>query len=179
MKPYYDDGAVTIYHGDALNVLPQLSGYADLVVTDPPYFQPAAHYVGPRADPPRKAIGDMSILEFVFKTWCDEMMRHLVSNGNVYFFCDGQSYPRSPRSTRTPSTSVPWSGTRLSRTTATRGGTSTNSSLGLSDPQRSACQQAMATFSAIVPCQSASVCTRLRSRFHFLARSSPSTRTRP
>jgi DNA modification methylase len=35
----------------------------------------------------------MSILEFVFKTWCDEMMRHLVSNGNVYFFCDGQSYP--------------------------------------------------------------------------------------
>ena len=38
MRPYYDAGGVTIYHGDCRNVLPQLD-LADVavVVTDPPY----------------------------------------------------------------------------------------------------------------------------------------------
>jgi site-specific DNA-methyltransferase (adenine-specific) len=36
VRPYYSDGRVTIYHGDALDVLPTLGG-ADLIVTDPPY----------------------------------------------------------------------------------------------------------------------------------------------
>ncbi len=38
MKPYYQDSAVTIYHGDSLKIL---SGggipMVDLVLTDPPY----------------------------------------------------------------------------------------------------------------------------------------------
>jgi site-specific DNA-methyltransferase (adenine-specific) len=38
MKPYYEDGAVTIYHGDCREVLPLLrSGPMPLVLTDPPY----------------------------------------------------------------------------------------------------------------------------------------------
>ncbi len=36
MTPYYEDDAVTIYHGDCRDVLPQLGGVG-LVVTDPPY----------------------------------------------------------------------------------------------------------------------------------------------
>lgn len=36
MKPYYEDGAVTIYHGEALQLLPAISGW-DLLLTDPPY----------------------------------------------------------------------------------------------------------------------------------------------
>ena len=36
MTPYYDDGRVTIYHGDAREILP-LSDAADLLLTDPPY----------------------------------------------------------------------------------------------------------------------------------------------
>lgn len=34
--PYYEDGAVTLYHGDAMELLP-LIPRADAVVTDPPY----------------------------------------------------------------------------------------------------------------------------------------------
>lgn len=36
MKPYYQDDAVTIYHGDCRAILPQLEP-VDLVLTDPPY----------------------------------------------------------------------------------------------------------------------------------------------
>ena len=36
MRPYYEDDAVTIYHGDCREILPTLDR-ADLVLTDPPY----------------------------------------------------------------------------------------------------------------------------------------------
>ena len=35
MKPYYQDDAVTIYHGDCRELLPVLS--FDAILTDPPY----------------------------------------------------------------------------------------------------------------------------------------------
>lgn len=35
-QPYFEDGAVTIYHGDAMDLLPLLPK-ADAIVTDPPY----------------------------------------------------------------------------------------------------------------------------------------------
>ena len=36
MKPYYQDSAVTIYHGDCREILPGLEP-VDLILTDPPY----------------------------------------------------------------------------------------------------------------------------------------------
>ena len=36
MKPYYDHKGITIYHGDCLEILPDLEP-VDLVLTDPPY----------------------------------------------------------------------------------------------------------------------------------------------
>jgi site-specific DNA-methyltransferase (adenine-specific) len=36
VRPYYQDNAVTIYHGDCREILPQLAP-VDLVLTDPPY----------------------------------------------------------------------------------------------------------------------------------------------
>jgi len=36
VKPYYQDSAVTIYHGDCMEIAPQL-GRFDLLLTDPPY----------------------------------------------------------------------------------------------------------------------------------------------
>jgi site-specific DNA-methyltransferase (adenine-specific) len=39
IEPYYDNHGITIYHGDLLEVLPQLAKTSvDCVVTDPPYF---------------------------------------------------------------------------------------------------------------------------------------------
>jgi len=35
-QPYYDDGQVTIYHGDATELLPTMPS-VDLILTDPPY----------------------------------------------------------------------------------------------------------------------------------------------
>jgi site-specific DNA-methyltransferase (adenine-specific) len=38
VKPYYEEAGITIYHGDAGEILPELpEGTADLVLTDPPY----------------------------------------------------------------------------------------------------------------------------------------------
>lgn len=42
MKPYYEDGFATIYHGDCREILPQL-GPADVVVTDPVWPQARLH----------------------------------------------------------------------------------------------------------------------------------------
>lgn len=36
MKPYYQDSACTIYHGDCREIMPQLP-LSDIVITDPPY----------------------------------------------------------------------------------------------------------------------------------------------
>lgn len=40
MNPYYQDDAVTLYHGDALDVLPEFAGQPrfNAVITDPPYI---------------------------------------------------------------------------------------------------------------------------------------------
>ena len=44
MRPYYQDDAVTIYHGDCLDVMPNLSSCADMVLVDPPYGTTKCHW---------------------------------------------------------------------------------------------------------------------------------------
>ncbi|MCK4823358.1 site-specific DNA-methyltransferase, partial [bacterium] len=57
MKPYYQDEAVTIYHGDCRGILPELPK-VDLVMTDPPYGMAyhSGHYIG--YNPHKPIIGD-------------------------------------------------------------------------------------------------------------------------
>jgi DNA modification methylase len=43
MTPYYADDLVTLYHGDVLDVLDNLGGPVDAVVTDPPYASGTRH----------------------------------------------------------------------------------------------------------------------------------------
>lgn len=37
IEPYYSDGRIEIYHGDCLEVMPELSVNVDMVLADPPY----------------------------------------------------------------------------------------------------------------------------------------------
>jgi len=84
-----------VYVGDCLPFLKELpDGCVDLLVTDPPYFQPAVQYPGTRdSGPPPKTFGDLSLLGAVFRVWMDEAARVLSERGTAYVFCDGQSYP--------------------------------------------------------------------------------------
>jgi site-specific DNA-methyltransferase (adenine-specific) len=92
-EPYYADDQVTIYHGDALDILPTLmASSVDLVVTDPPYFQPASHYVPARGVAPVRSLGDTSVLLYAYKAWSDAIGR-VAPGSPIYLFCDGQSYP--------------------------------------------------------------------------------------
>jgi len=66
-------------------------GQADAVVTDPPYFLPAAHYNVRRKS--ARSLSDLSILEHFFRGVFAETRRVLAPAGFAYVFCDGQSYP--------------------------------------------------------------------------------------
>ena len=90
-SPFFRDHAVTLYHGDCREILPTLKGQVDCVVTDPPYFLPAAHY-SVRGET-SKSIGDLSILEYYFRGLLKEIYDCLTPEGVAYVFCDGQSYP--------------------------------------------------------------------------------------
>jgi DNA modification methylase len=37
VNPYYDEGGITIYHGDCREILPSIDADPALVLTDPPY----------------------------------------------------------------------------------------------------------------------------------------------
>lgn len=70
MEPYYDDGQITIYHGDALEILPQL--HADLIVADPPYNQTSLQWDKWPQGWPSLAKG---VLEPHGSMWCFGSMR--------------------------------------------------------------------------------------------------------
>lgn len=83
---------VTLLHGDCLEILPTLEARSvDAVVTDPPYFLPAAHYNTRSAT--ARSLGDLSILNHYFRDVFAAVRRVLKPNGFMYCFCDGQSYP--------------------------------------------------------------------------------------
>ena len=107
MKPYYEDEAVTIYHGDALDVLPLMTGCGALV-TDPPYSsggmyrgdrmaKTVAKYVNSDTwDKPPEFTGD-NRNQRSFLAWCSLWLtaaRHACSVGSpVAVFSDWRQLP--------------------------------------------------------------------------------------
>lgn len=89
-EPYYSDELVTLYLGDCREILPQL-GRVDAVVTDPPFFMPAAHFQSRVKW--QRSWGDVSILGTFWSATLDALMPHLRSTGHLVTFCNGDSYP--------------------------------------------------------------------------------------
>lgn len=87
MTPYYQDDAVTIYHGDALELFDSL--HASCVITDPPFFMPATHYSSRISW--QRSWGDTSILS----GWWKQIVNGCLTAGAEWLatFCDGESYP--------------------------------------------------------------------------------------
>lgn len=92
MHPYYQDDHVTLYHGDALEILPTLPRKsADAVITDPPYVIGAVS-AGNMAS---KSGGwaDMMNSALWFAAWYREVDRLLKADGVFWSFCNWRSLP--------------------------------------------------------------------------------------
>ena len=92
MTPYYEDGSVTIYHGDALDVLPSIrTASVQAVVTDPPYVIGAVS-AGNMAS---KSGGwqDMMNSAGWFTSWYRHVDRILHNTGSFWTFCNWRSLP--------------------------------------------------------------------------------------
>lgn len=92
MTPYYEDEWATIYHGDALEILPTLNRSSiDAVITDPPYVIGAVS-AGNMAS---KAGGwaDMMNSALWFSAWYRQVDRLLRRTGVFWSFCNWRSLP--------------------------------------------------------------------------------------
>ncbi len=70
MKPYYEHGGITIYHGDCLDVLPLLvENSVDLVLSDPPYGVSYVTSWRSRSDKLRKPVANDTNLDTVAAAW--------------------------------------------------------------------------------------------------------------
>ena len=74
--PYFQDDLVTLYHGDALQLLPLL--HADCIITDPPYGETSLQW-------DRWPNGWAAIAaESANQMWCFGSMRMFMNNGNEF-----------------------------------------------------------------------------------------------
>lgn len=73
MKPSFEEDGITIYHGDCRDVLPELTGGADAVVTDPPYGDTSLDW-----DQPVK--GWLDLID-TRQVWCFGSLRFWLEHG--------------------------------------------------------------------------------------------------
>lgn len=124
MRPYYEQGAVTIYHGDCLDVLRELPDESfDSVVTDPPYglgfmgkdwdafggramseetrTRQLASNAGWTAKPygasgksAKPAVGEMAAFQTWCQAWAAECLRILKPGGHLLAFGGSRTWHR-------------------------------------------------------------------------------------
>jgi DNA modification methylase len=93
MSPYYTDSLVTLYHGDAVDVMATLRDESvHAVITDPPFFMPATQYNG-RDTSWQRSWSDTSILATWWGVVAEQATRVVRSDGHLLAFCDDASYP--------------------------------------------------------------------------------------
>ena len=82
----------TLIKGEAITSMRKMNPHSvDMILTDPPYFMPATHYMT-SADIPR-TFADMGIFEHFFADFYREAHRVLAPDGVIYMFCNSESYP--------------------------------------------------------------------------------------
>ena len=75
-------------------MLPELPSHkVDLILTDPPFFNPAAHYISRDKEKGRRTFGDMSIMKIAFRGIIAELSRIQKKQGHTLIFCDCITYP--------------------------------------------------------------------------------------
>jgi len=93
VKPYYQDEAVTIYHGDCREILPDMP-QVDLILTDPQFFlPPVGHGTRGREDDFCGSLGDLVMLESAYEPIFNQFKRILSVDGQLYVNCHDRSYP--------------------------------------------------------------------------------------
>jgi site-specific DNA-methyltransferase (adenine-specific) len=88
MKPYFEDEHVTIYHGDCRNAEFR---NIDAIITDPPFFMPAAHYQSRITW--QRSWGDAAVLGTFWRSMMATLTPALKATGHFIVFCNGDSYP--------------------------------------------------------------------------------------
>jgi site-specific DNA-methyltransferase (adenine-specific) len=116
MRPYYDDGTCTIYHGEALNILNALDHRFAVVIADPPYSSggmfrsdrqapPESKYRGwshspTETRPPASEVGDFSgdsrdqrAYGWWASIWLSQAWRLAGASAQVFVFTDWRQLP--------------------------------------------------------------------------------------
>lgn len=91
MRPYYDEGGITIYHGDCRELMGGLGAQSvGLVVTDPPFYLPAAVHALRSAWP--RSLSDLALMAGYYREVFDDLLGVLRRDGGLYSFSDATSY---------------------------------------------------------------------------------------
>ena len=87
-EPYYEDGKVRLYHGDALSLLPEVRE-AGCVLLDPPYHMSPSTF---RGIDDRAASSSATPIRLLTETF-RETYRLLPLGGSAFIFCDWRRGP--------------------------------------------------------------------------------------
>ena len=88
MKPYYADESVTLYHGDALTVLPGINS-AGCMILDPPYHMTPSTFRGIDDGAASSIATPVRLLTETFRN----AYRMLPEGGTAFIFCDWRRGP--------------------------------------------------------------------------------------
>lgn len=103
-EPYYEDAGVTLYHGDALELLPTMApGSFETVLTDPPYIVGSSSAGGAERNIGTKGgmWADLMNSAVWFSAWYAEMPRVLNRHGSFWTFCNWKTFPVVTRAAMT------------------------------------------------------------------------------